>query len=686
MGDAKAVGLVAHALDQVQLRRVVIQQDRLFPVGEEDFLLLFRQAEHGHIRSHVQQGLPGEAQLLGAAVDQHQIRQVAELAPDGAEPRRLPLGLLLQAVGEAPPQHLVQGGEVVGALHGLDAEVAVFLLRRYPVDEHHHACHAQYALGVGNVVALDAPGSFRQAQRPAQGRCCAGGALLPDGCAGVALLQGVGGVLGGQQHQVVLLAPLGGGQGHRAALLPAEPLLQLLLRPLRQRLHQHIAGDQVRVLIVLGQEGGQHLAGLLAALAGQGEAVPADHPAAPDVHRLHHGVQPVLGNGQDVLLRRGGLDGDLPLHQPLHVPDLVPEHRSLLVLHAPGGIGHVLLQAADHFGVIAPQEGQHPVQHVPVLRLGALARAGGQALADLVIHAGAAGRFQGQRLFAGAQGEHIPHRADDLLHRRCADVGAEVLRAVLLHAPGQGQAGEGLLQIHPQVGVVLVVLEEDVVVGPVQLDEVALQAQGLQVAVAQENVEIRDVADHGRDLGSVGRIAEVGADTVFQIDRLAHIDDGTLRVLHQVAAGAFGQLGNLQLQIFAPVNLRHGRTLPSCRGSGSFMLNNGLVVGSELGQGVDDGQHLPAQRRQPVLHPRGHLMIIMPVGKPVIHHLAQAVRQHLLGYAVQIPLQLVEPPGPCLQVAQDQQLPFPADQGNRRGHRAVGQLSLRLHGTSPPGS
>ena len=93
------------------------------------------------------------------------------------------------------------------------------------------------------------------------------------------------------------------------------------------------------------------------------------------------------------------------------------------------------------------------------------------------------------------------------------------------------------------------------------LDQVAFQAQSFQVGVAQQHVEIGDMGNHCRYLGGVSGIAEVGADAVFQVDGLADVDDGTLRVLHQVAAGAFRQLGDLQLQVFTPVDPPHGRHL-----------------------------------------------------------------------------------------------------------------------------
>ena len=367
----------------------------------------------------------------------------------------------------------------------------------------------------------------------------------------------------------MLLAALGGGEGHRLAgravggLLLLQPGFKLVAAALGEGLHQHVPGDEVAVLVVLGDELRQHLAGILAALAGEGEVVAADHASAADVENVYHRVQAVLGQGDDVLFAAVGLDGNLPFHQALHVADFIPQRSGSLVLHLGGAVHHVLAQHLQHLVVIAAQEGQHAVHHVPVFRLGALAGAGGHALADLIIDAGAGGILQRQLLAAGAQGKYAAHRLDHLADRRRADVGPEVLHAVLGlgalgHAAGQFKPGEGLLQVDTQIRIMLVILEEDVVVGFVQLDEVALQAQGLQVGGAQEDVEIVNVGDHRGHLGGMLGVTEIGAHPVFEVHRLADVDDRALRVLHEVAAGGFGQHGDLGLQLFAPIDFSHG--------------------------------------------------------------------------------------------------------------------------------
>ena len=91
----------------------------------------------------------------------------------------------------------------------------------------------------------------------------------------------------------------------------------------------------------------------------------------------------------------------------------------------------------------------------------------------------------------------------------------------------------------------------------------------------------------------------------------------------------------------------------------------------EIRQRVDNGQHFPAQRRESVFHPRGHFLIIVSVRQA-------RRRSSAAGCPVktfwEIPSRSrcnsLNRHGPRLQIAQDQQLPLPADERHRRCHRA----------------
>ena len=169
-----------------------------------------------------------------------------------------------------------------------------------------------------------------------------------------------------------------------------------------------------------------------------------------------------------------------------------------------GGGGHLVFQGVQDFAVAASQEGEHPVYRAAVFLVGALSAAGPKAPADLIIDAGALGLFQGEDGGTGPQGEYPSHGLQHIPDRSGADVGAEIPGAVLFKTAAHFRFGVGVPEVHPDIGIVLVVLEKDVVIGPVQLDQVAFQDQRLQVGAAQEDIEIVDMAHHGLHLGGVG--------------------------------------------------------------------------------------------------------------------------------------------------------------------------------------
>ena len=131
------------------------------------------------------------------------------------------------------------------------------------------------------------------------------------------------GVFKRQAHQVRLVPPLGNRQRHRPAPPLPQPALQFVQR-FGQRLRQHVAGDQVPVVVILGQKPGQHLLRRFRAAVLHQEGSPALDAPRADVRQLHHGVLAVLSHSQHVLLHIAGLNGVLFLHQLANVRDLVP--------------------------------------------------------------------------------------------------------------------------------------------------------------------------------------------------------------------------------------------------------------------------------------------------------------------------------------------------------------------------
>ena len=75
------------------------------------------------------------------------------------------------------------------------------------------------------------------------------------------------------------------------------------------------------------------------------------------------------------------------------------------------------------------------------------------------------------------------------------DKGAEVARAVLLAYPGELEARQAFPLGNFQEGIALVVLELDVVMGPVLLDELAFQQEGLVIVAGFKIVKGGDGVD-----------------------------------------------------------------------------------------------------------------------------------------------------------------------------------------------
>ena len=270
---------------------------------------------------------------------------------------------------------------------------------------------------------------------------------------------------------------------------------------------------------------------------------PHDLPL-PQEQGEHHGLILQLRRGEHVRLGLLGEDGHLLLVQPLDGPYLVPEPGGPLELQVFGRFRHLAFQFREHLLRAPLQEGDD-LLHVSVIGLPAhLAGAGGAALADVVHEAGAlpSGDGPGHVLPAGADGEVGPDDGHLLPQDDGRQVGPEIGGPVLAYAAHHLHPGKVLLEVDPHVGEVLIVLQEDVVLGHELLDEVALQGEGFHLVGHADGLEVRDMADHGPDLGRVvlARL-EVLADPVLQAHGLAHVYDRTPIVQHLVDAGGIGQ-------------------------------------------------------------------------------------------------------------------------------------------------
>ena len=379
----------------------------------------------------------------------------------------------------------------------------------------------------------------------------------------VPFLQGVRRVLCCQDDQVVLLTPLRFRDRHCRAFFLPQPAFQLFRHALRQGLAQDVPGDQARVLVILDHESGQDLARIFAALARQGKMIPSDHPSAPDIQDLHHGVQAVLCQRDQVLFTAVCSKCDLALHQAPDLLHFIADLRCLLISHFRRGFFHLFLKLFEHQLIIPVQEVQYAAHHFRVFRFRTFPGARRHAAAEFPVHAGTLRADRRKRLPAGAKRKHIPYGFNHLAYCVCADIRAKIFSTVPFHPAGDFQPRKRLTEIRFQVGIVLVVLKQYVVIRFMVFDQIAFEDQCFQVGFAQEDLKIVDVGDHGFHFGRMCGIPEIAPDAVLEIDRLPDIDHRAVPVLHQVTSGRIRQHADLLFEFFAPVFHRYFSALTS---------------------------------------------------------------------------------------------------------------------------
>ena len=132
--------------------------------------------------------------------------------------------------------------------------------------------------------------------------------------------------------------------------------------------------------------------------------------------------------------------------------------------------------------------------------------------------------------------------AENLLWAPSPAVGAEIARAVVRDARGQRDDGIGLTQVDAQVGVALIVLEQDVVFRHIVLDERAFEHERLELRRGGDRLKMIDIRHHFARFCIVRRrILKILADAVFQFFCLADVDHGPGGVFHQINARLIGQ-------------------------------------------------------------------------------------------------------------------------------------------------
>ena len=360
------------------------------------------------------------------------------------------------------------------------------------------------------------------------------------------------GIFDGQLRKTLAVAPLRHQNGY--------VLVQLFLQKLGKRrriLHGHGQQDALGrglplQIILLDQRGkrlgriirhGKHLIILVHEIptdemqhrkAGLGFGlIPADHI----------GVRHRAGSDQLALAERG--NGLHPVAQLGRALEFEILRRCF----------HLILQFIDKALIFSLQQGRGLLHQRVVLGLRLAQAAPAVALVHLKIQAGPLLSLIARELLAASR--QMKGRADGLDHllgTPAASVGAEVLCAVVLHARSQRDCRIVLPQVKAQIGIALVVLQQDVVFGHIVLDERTFQHQRLKFRRSRDGFKMVDLRNHPPCFRRVGGgFLKVLTHPVFQFFCLADVDHRIVRAFHQVDARLIRQRQRGELQFF----LRH---------------------------------------------------------------------------------------------------------------------------------
>ena len=249
---------------------------------------------------------------------------------------------------------------------------------------------------------------------------------------------------------------------------------------------------------------------------------------------------PVAGEEVDVLEPHGG--DSLPFRHPSDAGDQVPVVGGQLELLLLGRLGHLALQLLRQLRSLSFEEQPCLGDGLGVFRRIRVAGAGGEALPQVVVEAGAL--LAVELRVANRHAEELRNHSQRPPGERGRQEGTEVEVPVRLRPADQSDAGVLVFDRQLQVGIVLVVAEDDVVAGALPFDEVVLQHQRLDLGVGQDQVEIPHLLDHPLRLRRmVCSRLEVGTDPALEGLGLADVDDPPLGVLVDVDTGVVGQLG-----------------------------------------------------------------------------------------------------------------------------------------------
>ena len=237
---------------------------------------------------------------------------------------------------------------------------------------------------------------------------------------------------------------------------------------------------------------------------------------------------------ENVLIMKAIGDNPLFLEDCGYPLQTVPIASGQLKIQGLSGFPHALLKLALEGIRLSLEKQDYLVNSLLILLLGDLAGADPKTAAQSMVKAGPFSEDQPPAP-AMAQREQGFEELQGFAHGVGGRVGTEIKRFVFLKAAHDLQPGEGLPGIDAQCGIVLIVAKNDIVAGPVLLDEACFQKEGFLFAGGDQILDVDGLSQKhaGLDIPR-SRVAQVTADPLSQIFGLAHIEHSAIAVLEQI--------------------------------------------------------------------------------------------------------------------------------------------------------
>ena len=224
--------------------------------------------------------------------------------------------------------------------------------------------------------------------------------------------------------------------------------------------------------------------------------------------------------------------------------DAVTEGRRLFKLPVLRRLCHLLLHGGAHLPQLTGEEPCRLLHAAAILRpIGAIGAAKAITLTDMVVEAGPLfANIAGKTAGAGRQLQRRRHSMERLPRLMSPTEGAEILRPIPSGLADHGKAWIFFLLIQTDKGIALIILQKDIIAGLMALDKGVFQDEGLKLRAHHNGVELLHLGHHEPRLFIVprGRL-EILAHAVTELLRLAHIDDQSRLVHHEIDAGGQGQ-------------------------------------------------------------------------------------------------------------------------------------------------